>query len=48
MGHVIWGHTYDDDSTAEDGRKVELSAWVDECIAEMINPSQEDIDALES
>jgi len=46
-GRVIWGHTYDDDSPAAEGREVDLDTWVDECIAEIINPSQELLDKYE-
>jgi len=36
-GHVIWGHTYDDDSPPSPGRKISLDDWVDECINIMIS-----------
>jgi hypothetical protein len=42
-GEVIWGHTYDDDSPPEPGRKVTLDEWLDECVDSMINPSEEEI-----
>jgi hypothetical protein len=45
-GHVYWGHTYEDDGPPDPGKEIELGEWVDECIHKMINPSQEDIDAL--
>ena len=40
-GQVRWGHTYDDDdATPQEGKKIELDLWVDQCIEIMINPSQ--------
>jgi len=36
-GEVIWGHTYDDDSSPSPGRKVDLDTWIDECIESMIS-----------
>jgi hypothetical protein len=36
-GEVIWGHTYDDDSSPSPGRKVDLDAWIDDCIKSMIS-----------
>lgn len=37
-GTVQWGHTYGDDLSAAEGRKIDLDSWVDECIDGMINP----------
>lgn len=37
-GTVQWGHTYGDDLSAAEARKIDLDSWVDECIDGMINP----------
>jgi len=42
-GYVIWGHTFNDDSSPERGKKIGLDQWIDDCIAEMINPSEEEL-----
>lgn len=38
-GEVQWGHTYEDETYPSDGKKIDLSTWIDECIVKMINPS---------
>jgi hypothetical protein len=43
-GEVTWGHTYDDDSSASDGKKIGLGEWIDECIDKMINPDDNEIE----
>jgi hypothetical protein len=43
-GGVIWGHTYDDDSAPTKTEKIPLGNWVDKMIADMINPSDEEVE----
>ncbi|HPJ34597.1 MAG TPA: hypothetical protein PK358_07155 [Spirochaetota bacterium] len=45
-GEVLWSHTYEDDSEYSGGRKIDLAAWFDECIAKMINPSAKILAAI--
>jgi len=41
-GGVYWGHVYDDDTGPVSVRIIDLDEWVDECIENMINPTQQD------
>jgi hypothetical protein len=45
-GEVIWGHTYDSDGSPAPGRKIDLPAWIDECVDKMVNPDRDDLTEL--
>jgi hypothetical protein len=45
-GQVLWGHTFDDDSSPSKGEKINLDAWIDNCLQEMVNPNEETLEDI--
>ena len=43
---MIWGNTYDDGGPPTEVQKIDLAAWIDECVETMVNPDRDDLTAL--